>query len=327
MRLSKYLLILAALPSLNTWSAEYTLKWGLNVEPIVYFQKAAADFKKRVEQRTNGRIKVEVYENLVPQEGHDHLADVQKGIYHMNQETVFHLQKRVPELAIWDLPYLFQNDEHVSRYIASAPAREILAKLEGHDVVGLGYTYSGGFLHIFGRKLSSFSDLNNLNVGFEEAAETYKTYLQNLFKLTPQKISFGTYTETNPTQAASEIIISTGRELYPIAKKSKVYLNTTDHRVISRVLFVSKKFLESLPSDLRKIVIEEGQRAAKLERELSIQDKNAVLSEAESKNVVINRWSQAQKNQQRDQFKPLYAAYVKKFGEASIKHVEELRAR
>lgn len=165
--------------STSAFAADHVLKWGVNVEPIVYFSAASKEFKKRVETRSKGRIEVQLFENASPKEGHDHLADVKKGTYHMGQETVFQLQKHIPELEIWNLPFLFTNDDHVIRYMNSKGAAQNMQKLEAHGVLGLSYTYSGGFLYIFGDKINQFADLKDSGLGLEESSEDYTRFLQS----------------------------------------------------------------------------------------------------------------------------------------------------
>lgn len=325
MRVLFILFSILAIQTSESSAADHVLKWGINVEPIIYFQKAAREFKTRVEQRSKGKIQVELFENGYKQEERDHLADVQNGMYDMGQESVFRLQAKVPELGIWNLPYLFTNDEHVTRYITSAPAKDILLKMEDHQVVGLGYTYSGGFLHFFGKKMESFKDLSKLNVGFEEGPEQFTTFLKNTYKITTADMDFNALAAKKLSETASEIIVSTARELYPSAKKKKIFLNSTDHRVVSRVLFISKKFLSTLPEDLKKIVLEEGQRAAVTERNFSIEDKQIVLKEVENHNITINKWSDEKKLQGRKQFLSLYEAFSKQFTEEPVRFVESLR--
>ncbi len=318
MKLSFYAMALILLTSTTpVYASKHILKWGINVEPIIYFHKASQEFKKRIEHRSNGRIEVQLFKNVVPQKGHDHLGDVKKGTYHMAQETVFVLQKIIPKMAIWSLPYLFRNDKHVEDYMNSQNAQNQMKKLSNHGVIGLGYTYSGGFLHVYGNKIQSFSELQGSSLGLEESIEAYKAELKNW------KITISDFNSNLPTKT-SEIIASTGREIYEMGRTSPIVWNVTDHRVISRVLFISKRFIESLPKDLQKIVLEEGKRVAKLERDPSIRDKYVVLKELPTHKIKINRWSEEQKQTEKGKFKNLYMDYVNQFGSMDISFIENL---
>ena len=297
----------------------------MNVEPIVYFQKAAREFKKRVEDRSKGRLEVQLSENAHPQEGHDHLKDVQNGTYHMGQETVFNLQKVVPEFAVWNLPFLFVDDKHVVKYMNSSPALENLRRLEKHGVVGVTYTYSGGFLHVFGLKINSFRDLKGANLGLEESSKNYINFLNSKLAIKSKDMDFSSFTGPNPRLSSSEIIASTGREIYPISASRSVVLNLTNHRVISRVLYLSQSFLDSLPGDLRAIVMEEAKRAGEMERDLSIEDKYSVLREVGQHNIIVNDWSDEKRKAERNLFKNYYQDFIKRFGKNPIQFVDLLK--
>ena len=94
--------------------------------------------------------------------------------------------------------------------------------------------------------------------------------------------------------------------------------------MISRVLFISKSFIQSLPTDLQQIVLEEGRAVAALERDLSIADSKEVEKEALKKNIKINTWSNEKKMAEKEKFKSLYDSYSSKFGKDIIKSVENL---
>lgn len=305
----------------SAFSAEHTLKWGVNVEPIVYFAKAAARFEERVEKRSGGKIDVQIFKNEKPQMDHDHLGDVKNGTYQMGQETVFSLQKHIPEFAVWNLPYLFRNDDHVKRYMNSEFGRENLKKLEAFGVTGITYTYSGGFLYVVGDKINSLKDLSGSSATLEESSKDYEQFLTN--KLSVKIIDADFSALASKVKAAEIIAATTSSEIYPVSKDKPLTLNITDHRVISRVLFVSQKFLDSLPVDLRKIVLEEAKAAGEYERDLSIQDKEKVLKEAHLHNISINKWNQSKKQSEKLQFSPYYDSFKEKFGDKVIKFLEK----
>lgn len=315
-------LLFLTLIATNVYSAEYTLNWGVNVEPIVYFEKAAARFEERVEKRSAGKIDVRISKNEFMQIGHDHLNDVMSGKYHMGQETVFNLQKRIPEFAIWNLPFLFKNDSHVTAYMNSKHAADNLKRLENFGVKGITYTYSGGFLYVVGDKINSFKELNSANFSLEECSPDYTDFLKTNLSIQTSDLEFSSLEDK--LKGAEIIASTTAEEIYPISKNKKLHLNKTDHRVISRVLYISQKFLNSLPENLRKIVLEEAKAAGEFERKLSIDDKNRMLKEVSKHNISLNQWSNAKKKEEKSHFIPYYESYKKKFGPEPVNFVEQL---
>ena len=122
----------------------------------------------------------------------------------------------------------------------------------------------------------------------------------------------------DPPESAdvSEIIAAVGDELYSSAKIKKIHLNVTDHRVISRILFISKTFLDSLPVDLRRMLLKEGRRIE--ERKLSVQAKIIFLKEAAKRGIVINKWTTKQKRESKILTKSFYNDFADKFSDKSL---------
>lgn len=322
MSIIKKVIPLLALFGTQAWAAEHVLRWGINHD-LDYFLKASDSFKQRVESRSKGKIRVEIQVINKPQEGYNHLVDVQNNVSDMSQELVFDLHREIPEFALWDLPYLFRDDAHYERFIDTPYAKGILKKMEIQGVVGLGYTYSGGFLHIFGTRINSFRDLKGVSFGLENHSSFYKDRMSKLLETSLTGLDHDAVKGTN--KRASEIIIAVGKkELFPLAKQTKFFINTTDHRIVSRVLFVSKKFFDSLPGELQTIVLEEGKRFAKVERDITIHDKNVVLKEAKKHKIGMNIWSDEQKNREKLLFKSMYDEFIKNFSADPIKLVEKL---
>lgn len=200
----------------------------------------------------------------------------------MSQEYVLELQKLVPELALWGVPYLFESDKHVENYINSRPARSILEKFDQHGFLALEYTFSGGFIHFYGERMNDFSEIANANFNLEPSSKPYQQLFEKNLKA---KIS-------SKQLVVSEIIAAVGEDLISESKKRKIFLNMTDHRVISRVLLMNKSFFDKLPLDFQKVVLEESHKMATVERKLSVDGKHSFLKIAEAHNIQLNPWSE-----------------------------------
>ena len=73
---------------------------------------AAELFKKIVEEKTNGDIKVEIYPNNQLGESRSVLEGIQLGTVQMAQVTGPMLSF-VPELVVFELPFLFRDRDHM----------------------------------------------------------------------------------------------------------------------------------------------------------------------------------------------------------------------
>jgi TRAP-type transport system periplasmic protein len=116
-RLVAVLMACSAVPAL----ADRTLKLNESMGPGTPEAAALEVFKHDVEQRSNGQLKIEVHlQNMlgVVQSPFEGLATGTLDLYSGSLESY---QRLLPqELSVVSLPYVFNNDEHLRRYLKSA---------------------------------------------------------------------------------------------------------------------------------------------------------------------------------------------------------------
>lgn len=127
-----------------------------------------------------------------------------------------------------------------------------------------------------------------------------------MFALNPVRVNPENFVANYKTAQYEEIIGSTVDNAFEPAQSMKIYLNKTDHRVISRVLYFNKKFFSGLDPKFQKILMEEAKKAAQFEIELSIKDKEEKLKTLAQNKIELNAWTDAMKRKGRESFKPLY---------------------
>lgn len=324
--MKKLILLFFLCISINTYSNDvHVLHWGINLEPLEYFNIAALKFKQMVEIRTNNTVKVKLTVGKYKQKERDHLADVKNGVYDMGQEVINLLIPYESKLLIWELPFLFQNDEHVFKYVNSEFARKTLndfSKKAG--VRAIEYTYSGGFIHFFGKEVKTLEDIKESVLYTESSSRKYKTSLKEILKLS----YIGPYNSTGidyKTQS-SEIISSVLEELDIIAKSQKIYLNTTGHRVSGRILFFNQDFLKKLSPYQREVVLDEAKKAGQLERILSLEASQNYIRAIQhfNKNIILNIWTEKQRISNRKKFSKQYQLFNKELGENITSSIIEM---
>lgn len=312
----------------------YKIRWGVNLDPIDYFVGASKQFKTAVEKRTNGNVKVKVIFNQFTPD-RCHLNDITNKTYSMGQIPMVELASSIPAYRIWDLPFLFEDDAHVTRYFASPEAKMNVAEVEKLGVTALGYTYSGGFLSVYGEKqMNSFNDFKNEDVALEAKSSFLFSSFKDTFNLTNYPLEHSDILQkqrTNSPVQYAEAVSSSLNMVFDYAQTLPKFVHKTDHRVLARVLVIDTAFLNSLPEEYRQIVIEEGFKAANRERELSIADKVASFAHISDldarKKLVFNIWTDKQKKEERALFKKMYDQFSKEVDPKAIDAVDSLRAK
>src|SRR5258705_12995154 len=114
--------------------------------------KGAEQFKKLAEERTKGRVKVEVYPNSQLYKDKEELEALQLGSVQMLAPS---LAKFGPlgarEFEVFDLPYLFTSYEDLHKVTEGPIGAGLLKKLDAKGIVGLAY-WDNGFKAITANK-------------------------------------------------------------------------------------------------------------------------------------------------------------------------------
>lgn len=127
---------------------------GLNEQIIIRFSHVVAEntpkglaaqkFAELIEQETNGKVKVEVYPNGILYSDGEEVDALIRGDIQMIAPTFTKMTKLVPEWKVLDLPFLFENDEHVNRVLNGSIGKELIQKADGNHMKGMAF-WSNGF--------------------------------------------------------------------------------------------------------------------------------------------------------------------------------------
>src|SRR5262252_6539173 len=110
--------------------------------------KAAEKFKELAEERTNGRVKVEIYPNSQLYKDKEELEALQLGAVQMlAPATTKFGPLGIKEFEAFDLPYIFLSVEALRKVSDGPIAQKLFKKLEPKGILGLGF-WDNGFTSI-----------------------------------------------------------------------------------------------------------------------------------------------------------------------------------
>src|SRR5512132_2755861 len=106
--------------------------------------KGAERFKQLVEERTKGRVKVEVYPNSSLFKDGEEMEALQLGSVHMLAPSLAKFGPLgVKEFEVFDLPYIFDNYDELHKVTAGPVGKSLFKKLESKGITGLAYWDNG----------------------------------------------------------------------------------------------------------------------------------------------------------------------------------------
>ncbi|MBW1700119.1 MAG: TRAP transporter substrate-binding protein [Deltaproteobacteria bacterium] len=247
---------------------------------------AMKQFAKIVEERSNGRIKFEVYVGGALGNDRDLIEGLQLGTVQLHMASNSPLAVFVPELNIFELPFLFKDNDHFDAVLGSKLALRYAPALEKRGFHLLGY-WSFGTRHIMTIKnpIHSMADLKGLKIRLMENPvhlDAFKT-----FGASPLPMAYSelyTALETGVIDGAEAANSNYwGHKFYEVAPN---WAQVGWLRLVAP-LIMSKAFYDKLPSDLQKIVTDSAQEISGYQRDLYAKRDDELLGQLKAKGVKV----------------------------------------
>jgi C4-dicarboxylate-binding protein DctP len=146
--LSLAAVLLAVAPAL---AAPVVIKFSHVVAVDTPKGQAAEYFKKLVEERSKGDIKVEVYPNSSLYGDREELEALTMNSIQMVAPSFSKFTSFVPQLELFDLPFLFNDTAHLHKVLNGEVGQQLLGMVGKKGWVGLGY-WDNGFKQMSANK-------------------------------------------------------------------------------------------------------------------------------------------------------------------------------
>jgi C4-dicarboxylate-binding protein DctP len=250
--------------------------------------KGAEMFKKLAEERTNGRVKVEVYPNSSLFKDGEEMEALQLGSVQMLAPSLAKFGPLgVREFEVFDLPYMFDNVDELHKVQEGVVGKALFKKLESKGIVGLAY-WDNGFKDMSANKpLRKPEDMKGLKMRIQ-SSKVLDGQMRSLGAL-PQVMAF------SEVYQAMQTGVVDGSENPPsnfyTQKMHEVqkYLTLTDHGVIEYAVIVNKKFWDGLPADTRTVLESAMKDATKYSNDIAKKENDDALAavKASGKTEII----------------------------------------
>lgn len=256
------------------------LKLGHQAPAGTAYDNLAQTFKKYVEERSEGRYKVEIYNGGSLGSDRELMEALQVGNVEFNILTASDMGMFAKEMEVQDLPYLFNTWDEVFKFLDSQAAKDLYALSDPVGITTLSFM-PRGFRHTTNNKkpLNTPADLKGMKIRVAESSIYIDTF--NAFGASPQSMAWSeVFTALQQgTVDGHENTIVTIRD-YKIAEVQK-YLSETGHMFGFVAITTNPKFLAGLPQAdqdiIRKAAIDAGKDVG------AVQQANEVKAAAELK--------------------------------------------
>jgi len=257
----------ASLMASSAFACEITLR-SSDTHPEGYPTVVAVQHMgELLEERTDGRICVEVFPSAQLGEEADTIEQTQLGVIDMNRVSLGPFNNIIEETKVFSLPYIFRSIDHMHRVVDGEIGQEILGAFENHNLVGLAY-YDSGARSFYNsvKPITSMDDLAGLSFRVQQSDLVVDMVEALGADATP--MPFGeVYTgiQTGAIDGAENnwpSYESTGH--YEVAK----YYTLDEHLIVPEILVMSQTAWNRLSADDQALVRQAAQDAVPYMRTL-----------------------------------------------------------
>lgn len=228
----------------------------------------------------------------------------------------------VPEIRVFDLPFLFRDYEHARKTLDGAVGQEILAKFQSKGFVALAWT-ENGFRHMTNSKrpIVKPSDAAGLKLRTMENKVHMEGY--RAFGIQPTPMAF-----PEVFGALQQGTVDGQENPIPVILASKFaqvqsHLSLTSHVYSPAVLMLSPRMWDKVAQADKPVFIEAARKAALAQRKKVNADESTGVEQLEKGGMAVVRTVDSQAF--RDAMKPVYANLSKELGAENIKRIQDIR--
>jgi tripartite ATP-independent transporter DctP family solute receptor len=147
----------------------YTFRLADNQSPDYPTVVGDKKFAELVEERTDGRIKIEVFPSAQLGDEKSVLEQVQLGAIEFTRINASPLAEFNDDFSVLGLPYVFESDEHLWSFLDSETGTALLDGLEKAKMKGLAYYDSGSRSFYSTKPLKSIEDIKGLKIRVQQS--------------------------------------------------------------------------------------------------------------------------------------------------------------
>ena len=212
--------------------------------------KGAEYFKKLAEERTKGRVKVEVYPNSSLFKDGEEMEALQLGSVHMLAPSLAKFGPLgVREFEVFDLPYIFDNFEELHKVTEGPVGAALFKKLESKGITGLAYWDNGFKVMSANKPIRVPADYKGLKMRIQ-SSKVLGDEIKALGAI-PQVMAFSEVYQALQTGVVDGSENTPSNMYTQKHHEVQKYTAVTNHGYIGYAVIVNKKFWDGLPADIR----------------------------------------------------------------------------
>jgi C4-dicarboxylate-binding protein DctP len=303
------------------------IKFSHVVAPDTPKGRAADKFKQLAEEKTKGRVKIEVYPNSQLYKDREELEALQLGSVQMLAPS---LSKFGPmgarEFEVFDLPYIFPNSTVLHRVMDGDVSTKLFAKLDTKGVTGLAFWDNGFKQMSANRPLHTIADFKGLKMRIQ-SSKVLDAEMKALGAI-PQVMAF------SEVYSALQQGVVDGTE-NPVSNfytqkmhEVQKHLTISNHGYLGYAVVTNKKFWDGLPADIRTALTAAMKEATAFERDIAQKENDEALEKVRAaKTTEVYVLPDSERAAWRKALLPVHAELAAVVGKEIIQSVYDVAAQ
>ncbi len=264
---------------------EFTLKLGHLANTEHTWHKGSVKFAELVEQKTGGRVVMQVFPSEQLGKEMEVIGNIQSGIVDM-LITGESMMNWAPLCGLIAVPYMIRDSAHMEKIvegeIGQAIEKEVIEKVRLRPVA---WFERGARNLTSNREIKKPEDLNGLKLRVPNVPLFVATWEALGAKPTPMAFS-------EVFTSLQQGIIDGQENPYDLIKSASFFevqkfVNKTEHVRGWIYLVIGEDRFQSMPEDIRKAVLEAGKEAQAYERELFRAEQNQLIKDLQDKGMTF----------------------------------------
>jgi tripartite ATP-independent transporter DctP family solute receptor len=296
-----------------------------DVHPLGYpTVEAVLHMGKKLETATAGRVSVQMYPSMQLGGEKEMIEQAQVGALALARISVGPMGTLVPELNVFNLPFMFRDDAHMEAVIDGPIGDELLKRLSSHPTAGLiGLCWmNAGTRNVYNSKkpVKAIEDLKGLKIrmmGNPVFVDTMNALGGNGVAMGMDQLVNAMQTGVVDGAENNAPTYATGQH-YRYAK----YYSLTGHLMIPEILVFSKKIWDTLAKDDQALIAKLAKEAQQDERKLWYEMEEKSVKQIEAAGVEIIKIDDKRPFQAA--VKPVWDKYAAQYGDL-IKRIQDTK--
>ena len=262
-----------------------------DVHPLGYpTVEAVVRMGKKLEAATNGRLSIQMYPSMQLGGEKEMIEQAQVGALQIARISVGPMGPIVPELNVFNLPFMFRDNIHMEKVIDGPIGDELMKKLSDHPTAGLiGLAWmNAGSRNVYNSKhpIKSVEDLKGLKIrmmGNPVFVDTMNSLGGNGIAMGFDQLVSALQTGVVDGAENNEPSYATGQH-YRHAK----YYSMTGHLIIPEIVVFSKRTWQTLSKEDQDLITKLGREAQQEQRGLWYEMEKKSLADMKAAGAQVN---------------------------------------